>query len=520
MNVFKRAVISVRRMAGKSALLFLIVLILGFLASGAISVLQAIENTEINLLRQIPPIATINVDMAANLGHVERYDVWPEIERLSPALFTAIGELPYVRLFDYTVYGFFFSDELIFSTDTNFSSRVDWLEEEIARQNLGMGSYRIEFNESELFGVKGVTYANVLDVETDLIDLVSGRVFTQDEMDHGEPVVLLPLALAQENGLELGDTFELEARVYDQIDVTGTFVGGWELGASVLASEIIELEVIGLFTPTVVLNDDATMVDVQNYIDLNRRMYVPLEIAKREGLLRLEHVNMYHPDDSGYHDQFHYRDIIFVLYDALDLEQFHEAATELLPDFWMIEDLRTEFTHISRSMSTMQNTANWLMIGAIFGFLMVLGLFMLLFLYDRRMEIGIYLALGESKKRIVTQILIEMISVATIAIVIALFVGNMAADHITHETLRRDLVDNPAVFPNQDMNVGSFNSMGFSIQMTGEEMLQAYAVSLDMSTMVTFFATAIGMVALSTALPVIYLTKFNPKDQLMKSSIG
>lgn len=55
----------------------------------------------------------------------------------------------------------------------------------------------------------------------------------------------------------------------------------------------------------------------------------------------------------------------------------------------------------------------------------VLTLVIALMLHGRRHEVGIYLALGERKAKIVTQVMVEVVINASLGIVIAILLGNI-----------------------------------------------------------------------------------------------
>ena len=500
-------------------ILFIIVLILATLTSGAISVSQAIMNTEVSLLRRIPSIATIYVDWEAVHEHENQYDERAKIESLTAELIKEIGFLPYVRVFDFAIYGGFLSSELSPTLDTTPYLDIDWLYEDVLMEYLIVEGVHIS-DGFESFMVKGIHYPNVLDMEEGIIELIAGRVFTEEEIENGSFVALLPQGLAEANNLEVGSTFTLEARIYNTYcDQTGIFLGSFLSDADLLISKETEFELIGIFAPTVIMNSDSNFINLLNHTELNgRRIYTPIDVARMRNNLLVEHVSTYYPEELYYHDQ-EYSDILFALYDPLDLEKFNEMATELLPDFWMIHDLTHEFSAISNSMTGMQDIANWILTGVSIASLIVLGLLVVLLLHERREEIGIYLALGESKINVIFQMIIEIVVISVTAIVLALFIGNILSNRITITMLRQELIYNPNSFPNLEMSVRGFSGMGFALHMTGEEMLEAYSVSLDGSTILIFFGTAIGMILLSIIFPMIYLIKINVKDILTKAKI-
>ena len=518
MTTFKRACISMVRRPGKSVIMFFIVFLLGMMTSGAISVSQAIITTEANLLRRIPPFATINSDSDAMDEHEKIYGERPILEPLTPEIFTNIGQLPYVRAFDYTYYGYnFFSSDLVLPTDPAPYSDIEWLEEEVVLDHLLINSYRQELGDMERFTLKGIYHPLVMDLEGGLIKLVSGRVFTEQEMNQSEPVILISQAFADANNLDVGATIRLEQNVYETFNsFSGTFSGHVMSDAKRIISEPIELKVIGIFTPTMVMNNDANLINVLNHINLNNRLYVPIEVAKSSTYLLLDYIQSNYPDEIQFFDEFYYEDILFQLNDSLDLWHFNKASATILPDFWFIHDLTYEFEAIANVMTGMQEIANMLVLGTVIASLTILGLLILLILHKRRQEIGIYLALGESRRQIVIQMLIEIVVISTFALTVSLFVGHLFANHVTQTMLQNDIISNPNVFINQDMGwANDFNRMGFGIHMTGEEMVEAYDVSLNLVTIFSFYGLGVLMIVLSTVFPILYLTYLNPKKVLL-----
>ena len=59
MNSVKRAMINAIRKPGKTAILLVIIFILGNIIAGAVSVRQAVENAEANLRAEMSPIVSI-----------------------------------------------------------------------------------------------------------------------------------------------------------------------------------------------------------------------------------------------------------------------------------------------------------------------------------------------------------------------------------------------------------------------------------------------------------------------------
>ena len=524
-RIFTRAWKSVYRRLGKTMILFLVMMLLGSLVSGAIVISQAVATTEINLLRRIPPVATINNDNDAIAEHTSNYGWTGFEEQLTAELFEKIAQLPYVRTFDYAFSGYrFFSSELVFPTDVTPYLNIPWLVEELAAEHLkvGLGSLRGQGYDLEQFTLKGIHNPDVLDIEGGVIDLLVGRRFTATEIQQGAPVAMISNAFAQVNNLNLGDSFVLDINIYETYDwFTGNFIGYFESDAPLVVSESVELEVIGIFEPTMLMDEDTNNVNFNNHIDMNRRIYVPMPVAKSSHQLLIDFIYDNYPELLWSFENFFYDDLFFQLYDSLYLSAFNEAATSLLPDLRMITDLTYEFSAMTNSMNGMQEMVNNLLIGVTLASFMVLGLLILLFLHDRRQEIGIYLALGESKIFVVTQVLVEIVLISFVALSISLFVGHLFSELLTQNMIQNEIINNPHVFINQDMILeNDFNRMGFGVHMSAEEMAEAFDVSLDATTVLLFYGAGLIMTAISGIAPTLYITFLRPKKILLQGKVG
>ena len=73
MNVVMRSWKSITRQLTKSLVILMILILLGSLVAGAVSVSRAIQTTELNLRRRIPAIATIIQDNDPLLEYIDSY---------------------------------------------------------------------------------------------------------------------------------------------------------------------------------------------------------------------------------------------------------------------------------------------------------------------------------------------------------------------------------------------------------------------------------------------------------------
>ena len=170
-------------------------------------------------------------------------------------------------------------------------------------------------------------------------------------------------------------------------------------------------------------------------------------------------------------------------------------------------------------MSTLQNIRNWVFYGSIGATILILSLLITLFLYDRRQEMGIYLALGEKKNKIIFQILLEIMVIAFIGITLAVFTGHLISSHLSQNMLENELLvqlgergrtsDNGA-------ELTILDRLGISTNMmSAEELMASFEISLDTRTVGLFYMVGLGVIALSTIIPVTYVLTLSPQQALI-----
>lgn len=151
--------------------------------------------------------------------------------------------------------------------------------------------------------------------------------------------------------------------------------------------------------------------------------------------------------------------------------------------------------------------------GALTATVIILGLVFNLLLHDRRYEVGIYLALGESKRRIISQLLIEVLVISILATMLALFIGNQLSQVISREMLSNDFIRQEEEIPQVEFIDTPHEFMIFTTErMSAEELISFYDVSLSFSSVLLFFGAQLGSILLASFLSIIYLLRLDKKN--------
>lgn len=509
MHPLKRAFVSVKRNKAKSILLLLLTAGFGTLMSGAIVLNQSINQVRDNLWRQLPPVVIIDRDQEVVAESVEAgtFD-WEANENLTRNRLESIMSLSYVRSFD------IFNDVIIYSRELE---RV-LLDHPIELDQQSLNGYPVVMME-----LKGIINPDVLDIEMGLSELVLGRTFTAEEMNPNNPqesVAMISRELAELNGLEIGDIITLENNFYLSNLLDYSHYELHHPDEHIIDDEIYSLEIIGLFEPLIFPDFASNMQEAH----ANNAIIVPLPVVHSAMDFIIDHWQQDYLDhgidvELETAAESPQRNII-LLHDAADLPYFIEASEEFLPPYYKVGTFSNSVLAIERlddSMNFFQELSTQVLWAGVGATVLALGLVILLFLRDRKGEIGIYLALGEKRKNIIKQIFIETLLPSIGGVILALILGHLVANIIGREMLVNEIISG------QDFDLDDYgwSNAGAQLQwfMDGriEMLVENYDVSLSGRAIALFWGISITTVFISTIAPIIYMIRLNPKEILILS---
>ena len=211
--------------------------------------------------------------------------------------------------------------------------------------------------------------------------LIEGRHITPED-DHA---VLISTALAERNGLKLGDTITVQC-CYDEGDYPN-----------------VSLQIVGIYEST--MDDGAfttTSTDKRNRLIIDHK-------AMRE--IMMHDVVQY---DNG---------VEFFVDDPKEIDTV-AAQIQMLDLDWNCFKLtvdNTAYEAMASSLTTMQNIVTWLIIGIVVVSIGILALILNMWIKQRTQETGILLSIGVSKFKIVAQYTLETLMIAVIAFGLSYF---------------------------------------------------------------------------------------------------
>ncbi len=498
MNFLKRGWASITRRKGKSFILFAVVFVLGNVIAGAISIQEATKSVEKNIKNQLGGVATVSMDYkkvekfySENSSAFEDDKIWQK--ELAPPTVTElkkIAKLSYVKNFDYSSTGWIETDQLKNDASSDGSG--------VATE--GTGNYN--------FNLKGVNDPTIFDIKQNKIELVGGRVFTKEEVKKGSRVVVISKKVANENNLNIGDKMTVDAVVSND---NGNMDGNEKIDK---AAKNIILEVIGIFEPVKAEkskneNKNAGMSEFLSSEQINTFYLVNKSVENINQEISAFRAEKF-PAENGVTSEEY--SSYYELKSPEDVEAFRkEAAPYIKSKYYTIVATTDQYDSIAGPIKGMGKISNYVIVIAVIATLFIISLVVLLFLRDRKHELGIYLSLGEKRSKVIGQIVLEVLLISFVAISLSVFSGNFLAKGVSESLIQSQMSNQTEDFNSFDYTLSQISS----VDLNSEDVTQSYEISLSPRYIGLFYLIGLVTLLLSTILPLIYILRLNPKKIMM-----
>ena len=172
---------------------------------------------------------------------------------------------------------------------------------------------------------------------------------------------------------------------------------------------------------------------------------------------------------------------------------------------------RDTYNLVAGPIESLSTISNIVLIVSVIASIIILTLVIVLFLKDRKHEIGIYVSLGEVKWKMITQIVLEVFVVAIIAVSLSLLSGIKLGKVISDEVLKSAMIKEEEVVDSQLEKIGSVNRE--NLQM--EDVTSQVTFTMDANYIISVYGTSLIVIVLSSAIPIMYILRMDPKKILM-----
>jgi len=515
MNFSNRALISLVRNRKKTFTLGLIIFLLSILMSGAVLIQQASRALETNLRNRQPPIITLerSPEWLMDYYHSGLTNKLPPFPLdIIPKLMT-LAYVEDIVVSSQNVGGIMALSRYVPIKDIN-ESRAELIPHFVGEDFNSFITFGIDRPEPPL-------------IQSGMAKLVDGRLFTEEEISNHrlqEPIpTIIFKGLAGINNLNVGSLIHKSHFV-------NLFEGWTREEEELLSSLEIELEIIGLFDVDFEMFNhvpSGTTLDFRLFEELNwalNHIYVPLWFnIEYSRLVEEKLLNVWDEERVSIHTNFPQNPII-ILDSPLNVNSFMDEANPLLSNEFEFVHSEMNIIFQLTALNNLEQLMDWIVIGTVGALICILSLLIILGLIDRKDEMGIYLALGEKKFKIILQLVIEILSIFLLATTMSLFIGHLISNTLSERLLHNELTNLAYHEESRRIVIESqgtaFISGAILERIPMDAFENMFTISLTPGIIAIFYGIGIATVIFSTLLPIIYILKINPKKILMSGKIG
>lgn len=452
MSLFTRAWLSIIRKPVKNGILLLVVVVLTTLMASALAIKIAGDRTLLDLQRRIG----VNVEIAPERFEIMMGTFSPYIsyERLVPII----------------------QDEHVLSFDYSFSFAFTELTTQASLRLIGTQSLDLSY-------FKASTSTLIAPVKR----LVSGRMLTAAEIENGDPVILIDHVTAEILDVKVGDTIQL-----------GEHYSNYKAPALEPFSAYFDMTIIGIYESTNVILSDHMLPNLGLQGITSNRLVDREAIAFRNNMRKVG----LNPSIQG-----------VVRFPTLLLDDF-DGVTALRERYAKTLQTPFKFTFLSEQVlavlgpiGTLRQIADSVLAFTVVISVAVFTLIILLFLKERKKEIGIYFAIGHHRRSIIAQIWVEVAIIGAFAIGVAGLAGQWAATIFSSELIRLQLIM-------AQSQKDTLPAHLLAKLPKPDEIIELYTIRLDVPYISLLAFIMMVTLSLATVLPIINILRQSPKDIL------
>ncbi|MEW5069419.1 ABC transporter permease [Bacillus subtilis] len=486
MNFIKRAFWNMKAKKGKTLLqLFVFTVICVFVLSG-LTIQSAAQKSSELARQELGGSVTLQVDRQKQMekqqdsGEKRSFESTPI--KVSDA--NKLAALDHVKSYNYTTSasanaGNFDAIESSSSSSSDSSSSSS---SSTAKNSQGGGQGGPQIVQADL-SIEGVISTTLVDDFSDGDSKITdGRAITKSDV--GKKVTVINETLAEENDLSVGDSITIESATDE--DTT------------------VKLKIVGIYKTTSSGDDQA-----QNFSFLNpyNKLYTPYTATAA-----LKGDDYKNTIDSA----------VYYMDDAKNMDAFVKAAKKTSIDFDTYT-LNTNDQLYQQMVGPIENVAsfskNVVYLVSVAG-AVILGLIVMMSIRERKYEMGVLMAIGEKRWKLIGQFLTEILIVAVIAIGLASVTGNLVANQLGNQLLSQQIsssTDSTQTASGQMPGGGGGMGGGmFGHSSSNVDVIDSLNVAVSMNDMLILGGIGILIAIIATLLPSISVLRLHPKTILTK----
>lgn len=475
--MFKRAWLSVKRKKTKSIILFLFLFIISNLVLSAISIKNVITESMNLAKKSLGGEVSLSMNMEKLRNNFMDNKEEPSIDdkkenmekmhdkmdesNITKSDVDKLKNIKYVKDIKYT-----FSvdgEESSFKLYSN-STEEDGENKDFSKRDNMNNSLQIEAIN---------TFKLQDDYVNKTIEFTEGEAFDEDDND----TVIISYELANSNNLSINDKIKVK-------DSSGNEH---------------ELTIIGIYQNT----------DSRGFNNYNK-IYINTSTGEK-----------FLSEDDYNNGNYKVSSAIFYLDNPENSDKFISKAKKLITDlddrYLKLDIDKESYEQMVSSLEGVSKFSNTILIVVVLASIVVISLMVINSLKDRNYEIGVLLSLGEKKKKIVGQFIIELILISTIAFVLSIGSSSLISQKLADTVLEsQDKVENKMNDSRQGGRGNDFSPFNINKGKSNVKVIDEIDVNVNKEDIGLLFIVGYGIIFISMIVPSIKIINSDPKDILSR----
>lgn len=482
MYIIKNAWTNIKRNKGRNILIGLVIIIVTISSYISLAINTSSNNLVESYKNSNPLEVTLSVDMRS-LRENRNSDSSIQVEALTVDQIISYGDSEYVKDYYYYYTTSLASDSLTAISMDDYFKKPEGEENNIDENAPKMDDNKQgkEMNDGDF---KFTAYSDVAYIEA-FVDgsnkITDGKMFDNNETGN---VIVISSDLADENSLSVGD----KVTFYSTED----------------SSVTIEFEIIGIYEDS---SDNSDNFMNMNAMISSNQIYTTK--TAMESILELK---------SSTTNSLNAK---FYLNNSDDLENYSSELREKgLSEYYTINDNTDTILSTLKPIQNISSFSITFLIIVCLVALIVIGILTMINIRDRKYEIGVLRAIGMSKIKVMSQLIIEIITVTIIAIVIGMGIGKVLSQPVTNAMLANEIEKYQEEQNEIETNFGGpgFDRGGFTKEKNNNQQAENYVdtltVEIDPITIIKVAVISLLITIISGMISITYVNRYSPNKIL------
>lgn len=475
--MIKRAWLSISRKRSKTIILGILLVIIANLVLATIFIKNATDESMKYAKSSLGGTVYLQANMEKLMKDIDEERSSENFERpekfefnrpeISVKLVEKIADSTYIKDYSYSVSGSANASDFDVIESTSDNNRRPQMGKES-----NMGDIQIDATRA---------YAYLSDVVNQKVSIKEGEYFDENALDK----ILVSYELAVQNDFAIGDKIKLE---------------------NISTDETITLEIIGIYSS---INESDNMM----FISGANKIYMNTETAAK------------FLSDEDYNDgAYSVSDVTFYLNNSEDADDFITGATEEIKETeennLILTINNSAYKQAVSPIESVGSFATTMLIIVVLASVVIISLLINNQIKERKYEIGVLMSLGETKKHITIQVLLELLIVFIAAFGLSTITSAVVADEMATNLLKnqsqmsKEQSENNFGRPGFEMGNNPSFDRGNNLSQTN--IINEINIVSSFSDYLVSFALGFIIVLASMSLPAYNIMKYEPRTILTR----